>query len=418
MWNVTATTTTEPNVCAVEFSKTFIQCTFLFHSFVVLLRSICPNDKRITMPTGQTKREHAILEITEVDDSPKKSTVKSGELTPKSPSRDESSTAQHAQTTAYTTSPPTGRLSKALDQYFKITERGSSITTEIRGGIVGFLTVAYIVLLNPQVMSHSGIPSDFAASATCVASCIATLICGLWGNLPVGCAPGLGLTAYFVYGMTPALENHAEKAYLSGLFLVFLSGFIVFLLAVSGLATHIVGLLPDSLQVATIVGLGLFLSFIGMVEIKLVRAATGQGNAILELGDLASWHSWVLWLSLINCLLIATLNYFKLRGSLLFCVITISLLYFAISGDWPSDFMELPQFLNPTVFNFEMISNLPLGVSVESVVSFVLVLLLEISGEAFAVASLCGLPDHLASFQKSAFIGCSLGTMIAAVLGT
>ena len=311
--------------------------------------------------------------------------------------------------------PSSCHFAQILDEYFKITERGSSISTEIRGGIVGFLTVAYIVLLNPQVLHHSGIPDQYAASATCLASCIATLICGLLGNIPVGCAPGLGLTVYFCYGMVPVLADHTDTAYLDGLLLVFLSGLIVFVLTVSGLVTHIVGSLAESLKLATIVGMGLFLAFVGMVEVGLVRAATGPGEAILELGDMTSW---VLWLALINCLLIATLKYFKLNGSLLLCVIIVSILYFTISGDWPTQFVQMPRFQNPLlVFNFQIIPHLPLGVAFESVISFVLILLLDIAGLSFAVATLCGLSDQLASFQKSAFIGCSIATMIAAALG-
>ena len=171
-------------------------------------------------------------------------------------------------------------------------------------------------------------------------------------------------------------------------------------------------------KVATIVGMGLFLAFVGMVDVGLVVAANGQGNAILELGDMTSW---VIWLSLMNCLLIATLKYFKLNGSLLLCIGIISILYFAISGDWPQHFVQLPQFQDPLlVLDFGMLSHLPLQVAFESIISFVLILFLDVSGVTFAIAKLCGLSDHqetLISFQKSAFIGTSIGSMIAAVFG-
>lgn len=147
--------------------------------------------------------------------------------------------------------PPSSRIGKALDNYFKITERGSSIPTEIRGGTVGFLTLAYIVLLNPQVLAISGIPYEFAASSTCLASCIATLICGLWGNIPVGCGPGVGLSAYFSYGMIPDIPGdgvHSDYPYLSGLLMAFLSGLIVFVLTIPGLVTYIVGSLPHFIK--------------------------------------------------------------------------------------------------------------------------------------------------------------------------
>ena len=170
--------------------------------------------------------------------------------------------------------------------------------------------------------------------------------------------------------------------------------------------------------VATIVGMGLFLAFVGMVDVGLVRAANGQGNAILELGDMSSW---VIWLALINCLLITTFKYFKLNGSLLLCIVIISVLYFAISGDWPTKFVQVPQFQDPLlVLNFEMMAHLPLQVAFESIISFVLILFLDVSGVTFAIAKLCGLSDcqeTLNAFQKSAFIGTSIGSMVAAVFG-
>lgn len=314
------------------------------------------------------------------------------------------------------------KIGKYLDEYFEISKRGSTIMTEIRGGTVGFLTLAYIVLLNPQVLNVSGIPYEYAASSTCLASCIATLICGIFGNIPVGCGPGVGLSAYFSYGMMPQILSQTgisiDEAYLQGLFMAFLSGAIVFILTIPGIVTWIVNALPQFIKVATIVGMGLFLAFVGMVDVGLVIQAHGQGNAILSLGDMSDW---IIWLSLLNCLLIATLKYFKINGSLLLCIIITSILYFAISEKWPTKFVDFPSFQDPLlVFNPELLKHLPAKTATESIVSFVLILFLDVSGVTFAIASICDLSDDpktLKSFQKSAFIGTSIGSMIAGVLG-
>jgi len=312
----------------------------------------------------------------------------------------------------------TGRIAKALDDYFRITERDSTIWTEIRGGTVGFLTLAYIVLLNPQVLSHGGVPFEYAACSTCLASAFATLICGLWGNIPVGCAPGLGLSAYFVYGMVPQIGGDEQEQYLSGMVLCFVSGLTVFALTVPGFTNHIVNALPDFIKIATIVGMGLFLAFIGMIDMGLVEATGGDGDAPLKLGDMSSW---IIWLALINCLLIATLSYFKFNGSLLLCILLISILFFAISGEWPRDIMQIPQFQDPLlVLHPKIFRNLPWQLSVEAVISFVLILLFDVCGVTFAIAKLCGLSgdsNTMASFQKSAFVATSVGTMIAALFG-
>ena len=264
-----------------------------------------------------------------------------------------------SQTTTPQTREYNYKIFKYLDDYFKITARQSTIMREIRGGTVGFLTLAYIVLLNPQVLNVSGIPYEHAASSTCLASCIATLICGIFGNIPVGCGPGVGLSAYFSYGMIPGIiANNTPQfePYLQGLFMVFISGAIVFVLTLPGFVTWIVNALPHFIKVSTIVGMGLFLAFVGMVDVGLVKHASGQGNAILELGDMTSW---IIWLSLLNTLLIATLKYFKINGSLLVCIIITSILYFAISENWPKRIIDLPKFMNPLpVFNIEMIAHL------------------------------------------------------------
>jgi len=342
-----------------------------------------------------------------------------GEPSPET-SRSSSSDQEHPSevTTPDETSRGTGGIAKALDDYFEISKRGSTIWTEIRGGTVGFLTLAYIVLLNPQVLSHGGVPFEYAASATCLTSCLATLICGIWGNIPVGCAPGLGLSAYFVYGMIPEIDGDEDEQYLTALVTVFLTGLVVFVLTMPGLVSYIVNSLPDFIKIATIVGMGLFLAFIGMIEIGLVEA-TGSGHgAPLELGDMTSW---IIWLALSNCLLITTLSYFQFNGSLLLCILLISILYFAISGEWPREFMRMPQFQDPLrVLDLKLLANLPWALAIESILSFVLIILFDVCGVTFAIAKLCGLSDDpktVESFQKTAFVGTSIGTMIAAVFG-
>jgi len=311
-----------------------------------------------------------------------------------------------------------GRIGRALDSYFKITERGSTIWTEVRGGTVGFLTLAYIVLLNPQVLAHGGVPFEYAACATCLASTLATLICGIWGNIPVGCAPGLGLSAYLVYGMIPQIEGSPSEQYLGGMMACFVTGLVVFALTMPGFINCIVDSLPNFIKIATIVGMGLFLAFIGMIEVGLVEATGSEHGAPLELGDMSSW---IIWLALINCLLIATSSYFKFNGALLLCILLISILYFTISGEWPVDIMQMPQFQDPLlVLDLKILRLLPWGLAVEAVISFVLIMLFDVCGVTFAIAKLCGLSDDantMATFQKTAFIGTSIGTMMAALFG-
>ena len=88
-----------------------------------------------------------------------------------------------------------------LDKFFKITERGSTVSTEVRAGVASFLTISYVILVNPQLLSLAGVPASSCVVATCLSSALGCFLCGVVGNLPFGLAPGMGLSAYLVYGL-------------------------------------------------------------------------------------------------------------------------------------------------------------------------------------------------------------------------
>ena len=120
--------------------------------------------------------------------------------------------------------------------------------------------MSYIVLVNPKVLSVSGIPNSYAASSTCLAACVASLIAGIFSNLPIGCAPGVGLSAYFSYGMMQSFANETHlglndpKLYEFGLLVVFVSGGLVFILTLLKIIPWIVDHIPEFIKVATVVG--------------------------------------------------------------------------------------------------------------------------------------------------------------------
>ncbi|MCB1811332.1 MAG: NCS2 family permease, partial [Candidatus Competibacteraceae bacterium] len=153
-----------------------------------------------------------------------------------------------------------------LDRYFKISERGSTVATEIRAGITTFLTMGYILFINPQILSLAGIPAADVAIATALGAAIATIIMGLYANFPFVLAPGMGLNAYFTFGVVQGLGVSWQVA----LTAVFVEGLIFLALSRGGVRTLMINSIPHAIKIATTVGIGLFLAIIGLQNVHLV----------------------------------------------------------------------------------------------------------------------------------------------------
>ncbi|MGO8983364.1 MAG: NCS2 family permease [Terriglobales bacterium] len=165
-----------------------------------------------------------------------------------------------------------------IERYFKLAENHTSIKQEMLGGITTFVTMAYIIVVNPQILAQAGMPVDGVVFATCVSAAAATLVMGLYANYPIALAPGMSLNAYFTYAV--CLNMHVP--WQTALAVVFLSGVLFLLLTVTRVREQIVNGMPDCLKHSTAVGIGLFIAFVGLRNAKLVvaNAATfvGLGN--------------------------------------------------------------------------------------------------------------------------------------------
>jgi AGZA family xanthine/uracil permease-like MFS transporter len=144
-----------------------------------------------------------------------------------------------------------------LDRYFLLTERGTTVGTEFRAGTASFLTLSYLLLVNPQIMMQAGVPRDDAVLATALSATVSCFIIGFCGNLPFGCAPGLGLSAYLTFGLVQAdlctLPEALSACWWSGIF--------VFVISLSGGAAWLMRTVPESIKYAIVVGMGLLVSF-------------------------------------------------------------------------------------------------------------------------------------------------------------
>jgi adenine/guanine/hypoxanthine permease len=165
-----------------------------------------------------------------------------------------------------------------IDRYFKLTENHTTIKQEMLGGLTTFVTMAYIVVVNPQILSQAGMPADGVVFATCISAAVATVVMGLYANYPIALAPGMSLNAYFTYSVCIGMHIPWQTA----LAVVFCSGVLFLLLTVTRVREQIVNGIPDCLKHSTAAGIGMFIAFVGLRNAKLVVANSatfvGLGN--------------------------------------------------------------------------------------------------------------------------------------------
>src|SRR6201981_1652867 len=163
---------------------------------------------------------------------------------------------------------PNPRGSDLIERYFRLQENQTTLRQEFLGGLTTFITMAYIVVVNPQILAKAGMPVEGVAFATCIASAAATLVMGLYANYPIALAPGMSLNAYFTYVVCLGMHVPWQTA----LGVIFFSGVVFILLTASGIREQIVNGIPDSLKHSTAAGIGMFIAFVGLRSAKLVVA--------------------------------------------------------------------------------------------------------------------------------------------------
>ncbi len=176
-------------------------------------------------------------------------------------------------------------LRESLDRYFHVTERGSTVEREVLAGLTTFMTMAYILFVNPLILGSAGVPPEGVAAATAASAAIATLIMGLYANAPFALAPGMGLNAYFAYSVVPfiatvlAAKGYDGEPWKIALAAVFLEGILFIILSLGKIREAVANAIPASLKYSIGAGIGLFLTLIGLENAGLVQANPPQGWA-------------------------------------------------------------------------------------------------------------------------------------------
>ncbi len=212
-----------------------------------------------------------------------------------------------------------------IDKYFHISERGSTIGQEIRGGVVTFFTMAYILVLNPLILStpHDGIEplgtTTQIAAGTALIAGIMTILMGVVANFPLALAAGLGVNAMVAY----SIAGSHDMTYADAMGLVVIEGVIILILVLTGFREAVFHAVPASLKTAISVGIGLFIALIGLADAKIVRTGDGTPLQLGQGGSIVGWPSVVF---VIGLILIIVLYVRKVRGALLIGIVVATIL--------------------------------------------------------------------------------------------
>ncbi|WP_066797662.1 NCS2 family permease [Sphingomonas soli] len=207
-----------------------------------------------------------------------------------------------------------------IERRFALAERGTSVRTEVLAGVTTFLTMAYIVIVNPAILGEAGMPIAAVAAATCIAAGFASIVMGLLANMPLALAPGMGLNAYFTYTVVLGMGVPWQTA----LGCVLISGIAFLLLTMAGIRQLIISAIPMHLLAAVAGGIGLFLAFIGLRNAGIVVTSPATSVA---LGDL---HAPGAALALFGLVVIAALAAWKVRGAILIGILATTALAWAL----------------------------------------------------------------------------------------
>ena len=221
-----------------------------------------------------------------------------------------------------------------LERYFRLKENQTTVRSEFLGGLTTFITMAYIVVVNPQILSKAGVPIEGVVFATCISAAAATLVMGLFANYPIALAPGMSLNAYFTYVV--CLGMHVP--WRTALGVIFFSGVAFLVLTVTRVREQIVDGIPDCLKRSTAGGIGMFIAFVGMRNANLV---VSNPATFVSLGSFKDHEAQLALLGLGIMLILMTR---KITGAILIGVLaTTGIGIFRGMASWPSAIVSWPR---------------------------------------------------------------------------
>ena len=273
-------------------------------------------------------------------------------------------------------------MKQFVEDFFKLKEFNTSIQKELLAGFTTFVTMAYIVFVNPQIMALAGMDQGAVFVGTCIAAALACLLMGLFANWPVGLAPGMGLNAFFTFTVVGELGYSWEIALGS----VFLAGILFFLMSVTRLRGWMIDSIPLNLRIAMGAGVGLFIGFIGLKSGGII---VSNDATFLKLGDLSNQETL---LAALGFLLISVLAIRKVPGAILIGVLSTTLVALAFGMIQFNGLVSMPPSLEPVFLKLDILGALNISM-ITVVMSFLFVNLFDTTGTLLGVANRANLVD-------------------------
>ncbi|PKL07722.1 MAG: guanine permease [Spirochaetae bacterium HGW-Spirochaetae-7] len=297
-----------------------------------------------------------------------------------------------------------------MEQLFKLKAHGTTVRTEIMAGITTFMTMAYILAVNPGILSAAGMPAAGVFTATALSAMIATVVMALLANLPIALAPGMGLNAFFAFTVVLGMGYSWQLA----LTAVFVEGIIFILMSLFNIREAIINSIPANIKKAVAVGIGLFIAFIGFQNAGIV---VNNDATLVSLGSITKGPALV---ALIGLVIMGVLLAFKVKGALLIGIIATTIVGI------PFGVTTVPQGWNPVsapaaplLFQFDFSKLLSLDFFVV-LFTFLFVDIFDTIGTLLGVTTQAGLIDKDGKIPKvkQALLADAIGTVAGACLGT
>lgn len=267
-----------------------------------------------------------------------------------------------------------------LEKLFGLREHGTNFRTEVTAGITTFLTMSYIIFVNPDILSSTGMDRDAVFVATCLAAALGSIIMALVANWPIGMAPGMGLNAFFAFTVVGVLGFTWQQA----LGAVFISGLIFIVLTVTGIRAWLLAGIPTSLRSAIAAGIGLFL---GIIALSSAQIVVDHPVTKVTLGNL---HHHEPLLAILGFFLIASLDALRVRGAILIGILAVTVLSILLGYNSFQGVVAAPPSIAPTFMQLDIAGAFNAGI-VQVLLVLVLVEVFDATGTLTGVAKRAGL---------------------------
>ena len=267
-------------------------------------------------------------------------------------------------------------MKQTLDQIFKLQDNHTTIKKEFLAGFTTFITMAYIIFVNPQIMALSGMDLGAIFVGTCLAAAIACFVMGFFANWPIGLAPGMGLNAFFTYTVVGEMGYSWEVA----LGAVFLAGVLFFIMSITSLRAWMISSITINLRIAMGAGVGLF---IGLIGLKNGGIIVGNQATLLSLGEFSQIETF---LAAIGFLIISILSVRKVTGAIIIGILTTTLIAYFVGLIEFNGIVSYPPEIAPTFMKLDILGALNLGM-LTIIMSFLFVNLFDTTGTLLGVAT-------------------------------